>query len=238
MKLACTYSHFLSVSLECERKFEDKKMEFHKLFTKMNTEIETECIPLDNLFQFLSFSFPELAVELDTAESIEEVLNIFSVHTSLINVFHMKAIACYFKLHTSIKRVQEYDDTLEHFCKEVFVKQLYGRMFIYNSNKPLLPSETIKLTLKSSFQEKSLYDIQQMLNTAFQIMVHHIMMRKIATSDNEISILCFAPLHLCGQLLTLIQRNEEELIKRDVLSISIAGCIVINTKEVGVKITV
>ena len=210
-------------------------MEFEKMFLEVKTDLEAKHTTIVDLQMFLSFTFPELAAELETAESIEELLTVFSIHTSLINVYHLKAIAVYFELFTAIKRVQEYDDTLDEFCREVFVNQIYGHAFMYNSSKPILQSETIEFTLKCSDEEKSLYDVKEMLNTAFQVLVHHIMLQTVLTNGDEISLFCFSPLHLCGELLGLVQKNKEQLRKSGLLSVSIAGSIVIRREEVRIR---
>ena len=208
------------------------------MFLEVKTNLETKHITIVDLQMFLSFTFPELAAELETAESIEELLTVFSVHTSLINVYHLKAIAVHFELFTAIKRVQKYDDTLDDFCREVFVNQIYGHTFMYNSSKPILQSETIEFTLKCSNEEKSLFDIKQMLITAFQVFVHQIMLQTILTNGDEMSLFCFFPLHLCGQLLGLVQKNKVQLRKSDLLSVSIAGHIGIHREEVSISIII
>ena len=200
--------------------------------------MEGKCFILNDLQLFLSLSFPELAAELETAESIEEVLTIFSCHTSLTNIFHMKAIAHYCKLCTFTMHIQEYDDALDQFCKEVFLKQLYGLMFVYKSCRFRLQSETIEFILNSSIEDNSLYDIKQMLVCAFQVMVHHIMLQTVSINGDEISLYCFAPFYLSGELVRLVQNSKEELMKRGVLGVSIAGLVVISREEVSVKLTV
>ena len=201
-------------------------------------EMEGKCFLLNDLKLFLSLSFPELAAELETAELIEEVLTIFSCHTSLINVFHMKAIADYCKLDTFTTHIQEYDDALDQFCKEVFLKELYGLIFVYKSCRFRLQSETIEFTLNSSIEDNSLYDIKQMLVCAFQVMVHHIMLQTVSINGDEISLFCFAPFYLSGELVRLVQNNKDELMKRGVLGANIAGLVVISREEVSVKLTV
>ena len=208
------------------------------MFLEVKTNLETKHTTIVDLQMFLSFTFPELAAELETAESIEELLTVFSVHTSLMNVYHLKAIAVHFELFTAIKRVQEYDDTLDEFCREVFVNQIYGHTFMYNSSKPILQSETIEFTLKCSNEEKSLFDIKQMLITAFQVFVHQIMLQTILTNGDEMSLFCFFPLHLCGQLLGLVQKNKVQLRKSDLLSVRIAGHIRIHREEVSISIII
>ena len=221
-------------SSESKKRFEDKKMEFKNLFFKLKMAMEGKCLLMNDLQLFLSLSFPEIAAELETAGSIEEVLTIFSCYTSLINVFHIKAIAHYCKLCTAVMHVQKYDNALDQFCKEVFIKELYGQTFMYNSSRFQLPSETIEFTLKSSIEEKSLYDIKEMLRCAFQVMVHHVMLQTISTNGDEIFLSCFAPLRLFGELVRLVQKNEEELAKRGVLSVSIARLVVISKEVVSV----
>ena len=200
----------------------------------MKKEIEKKHIPIDKLRSFLSFSFLELADQLKTAESIEELLTIISIHTSVLNVVHLKDIACHYTLQTLIQQLQVYNDTLEEMGSEMLVKELYEQTLMPNSNRPLLQSECVKFTLICSIGEESLCYIQQMLTTAFRKMAHHIMVKMVSSNEDKVYVLCYAPLHLCGELMRLATKNEDELVKYCVVGVSIAGCVVISREEVSV----
>ena len=222
------------VSLACEDKFEDQKREFLQLFIEMKKEIEKKHIPMDKLRSFLSFSFLELADQLETAESMEELLTIMSIHTSVLNVLHLKDIACHYRLQTAIQLLQVYNDTLEEMGSEMLVKELYEQTLMPNSNRPLLQSECVEFTLNSNVGEESLCYIQQMLTIAFRKMAHHIMVKMVSANGDKVYLLCYAPLHLCGELMSLATKNEDELVKHRVVGVSIAGCVVISREEVSV----
>ena len=222
------------VSLAHEDIFEDKKREFLQLFIEMKKEIEKKHIPMDKLRSFLSFSLLELADQLETAESIEEILTIISIHTSVLNVLHLKDIACHYRLKTVIELLQVYNNTLEEMSNEMLVKELYEQTLMPNSNRPLLQSECVKFTLNSSIGEESLCYIQQMLTIAFCKMAHHIMVKMVLANGGKVYLLCYAPLHLCGELMSLATKNKDELVKHRVVGVSIAGCVVISREEVSV----
>ena len=222
------------VSVAHEDKCEEKKREFLQLFIEMKKEIEKKHIPMDKLRSFLSFSFLELAAQLETAESIEELLTIISIHTSVLNVLHLKHIACHYRLQTAIQQLQVYNDTLEEMSSEMLVKELYEHTLMPNSNRPLLQSECVEFTLNCSVGEESLCYIQQMLTIAFRKMAHHIMVKTISANGDKVYLLCYAPLHLCGELMSLATKNEDELVKHRVVGVSIAGCVVISREEVSV----
>ena len=222
------------VSLAHEDKFEDQKIQFLQLFIEMKKEIAKKLIPMDKLRSFLSFSFLELADQLETAESIEELLTIMSIHTSVLNVLHLKDIACHYKLQPVIQQLQMYDDTLEEMSSEMLVKELYEQTLMPNSNRPLLQSECVAFTLNSSAVEESLCYIQQMLTIAFCKMAHHIMVKMVSANVDKVFLLCYAPFHLSGELMSLATKNEDELVKHCVVGVSIAGCVVISREEVSV----
>ena len=224
------------VSLAHEDNFKDMKRELLQLCIQMKKEIEKNCIPMDKLQSFLSFSFPELTDELETAESIEELLTIISIHTSVLNVLHLKNIACHYRLQTAIQLLQVYDDKLEEMSSKMLVKQLYEQTLMPNSNRPLLQSNCVKFTLNCNVGEESLCYIQQLLTIAFRTMAHHIMVKTVSTNEDKVYLLCYAPLHLCGELMSLAQKNEDDLVKNCMLGVSIAGCIVISKDEVSVRI--
>ena len=222
------------VSVAHEDKFEDKKREFLQLFIEMKKEIEKKHIPMDKLRSFLSFSFLELADQLETAESIEELLTIISIHTSVLNVLHLKHIACHYSLQTAIQQLQVYNDTLEEMSSEMLGKELYEQTLMPNSNRPLLQSECVEFTLNCSVGEESLCYVQRILTIAFCQMAHHIMVKTISANGDKVYLLCYAPLHLCGELMSLATKNEDELVKHRVVGVSIAGCVVISREEVSV----
>ena len=222
------------VSLDHEDKIKDKKRQFLQLFIEMKKEIEKKHIPMDKLRSFLSFSFLELGDQLETAESIEELLTIISIHTSFLNVLHLKDIACHYRLQTVIELLLVYNDTLEEMSSEMLVKELYEQTLMPNSNRPLLQSECVKFTLNCSIGEESFCYIQRMLTTAFRRMAHHIMAKTVLANEDRVYLLCYAPLHLCGELMSLATKNEDELVNFCVVGVSIAGCVVINREEVSV----
>ena len=222
------------VSLACEDKFENQKRQFLHLFIEMKKEIENKHIPMNKLQSFLSFSFLELADQLETAESIEELLTIISIHTSVLNVLHLKDIASHYRLQTAIQQLQVYNDTLEDMSSEILVKELHEQTLMPNSNRPLLQSECVQLTLDCSMAEESLCYIQRMLTIAFRKMAHHIMVKMVSANGDKVYLLCYAPLHLCGELMSLVTQNKDELVKQCVVGVSIAGCVVISREEVSV----
>ena len=222
------------VSLACEDKFTEKKREFQQLFIEMKKEMEKKHIPMDKLRSFLSFSFLELADQLETAESIEELLTITSIHTSVLNVLHLKDIACHYRLQTVIQQLQVYNITLEEMSSEMLVKELYEQTLMPNSNRPLLQSECVEFTLNSSVGKESLCYIQQMLTIAFCGMAHRVMVKMVSANGDKVYLLCYAPLHLCGELMSSATKNEDELGKHRVVGVSIAGCVVTSRGEVSV----
>ena len=222
------------ISLAHEDNFIDNKRDFLQLFIEMKKEIEKKCIPMDNLRSFLSFSSLELADQLETAESIEELLTIISIHTSVLNVLHLKDIACHYRLQTAIKLLQVYNDTLDEMSNKMLVKELYEQTLMPNSNRPVLQSECVEFTLDCSIGEESLYYIQRMLTIAFCKMAHHIMVKKVSANEDKVYLLCYAPLHHCAELMCLAMKNKDELVKHRVVGVSIAGCVVTSREEVSV----
>ena len=198
----------------------------------MKKEIEKKHIPTDKLRSFLSFSFLELADQLETAESIEELLTIISIHTSVLNILRLKDIACHYGLQTVIQQLQVYNITLEEMNSKLLVEELYEQTLMPNSNRPLLQSECVEFTLNCSVGEESLCYIQQMLTIAFHGIVHHIMVKMVSANGDKVYLLCYAPLHLCAELMSLATKNEDELVKHRVVGVSIAGCVVISREEV------
>ena len=202
----------------------------------MKKEIEKKHIPMDMLRSFLSFSFLELVDQLETAESIEELLTIISIHTSVLNVLHLKNVACHYRLQTAIHILQVYNDTLEEMSSEMLVKELYKQTLMPNSNRPLLQSECVEFTLNSSIGEESFCCIPRMLTIAFCLMADHIMAKTVSANEDKVYLHCYAPLHLCAELMCLATKNKDELMKHRVVGVSIAGCVIISGEEVSVTL--
>ena len=224
------------VSLAHEDKFINKKREFLQLFIEMKKEIEKKQIPMNDLRFFLSSSFLELADQLETAESIEELLTTISIHTSVLNVLHLKDVACHYRLQTVIQQLQVYNDTLDKMSTKMLVKDSYEQTLMPNSNRPLLRSECVEFTLDCSIGEESLSYIQRMLTIAFCKMAHYIMVKSVLANEDKVRLLCYAPLRLCGEFRSLVTKNEDELVKHYVVGVSIAGCVVISREEVSVAL--
>ena len=210
------------------------------LFIQIKQEItQTMGIQVDELQSFLCYSFLELCNEIEIVESLEELFTIVTIYSSPLNLVYLKAVSVHFKLQNTIQLVQAYDEAVLQFLKEVPVKHLYGLSLMHRLNRPLLKSETMKFILEGSAEDITLYDIQQMLIDAFHTLVHHITLNMITTNGDEICLLCYAAFHLSGELMRLIQSNKENLRERGVLSVSIAGCVVICTdirKEVNITV--
>ena len=208
------------------QKFEVMEDDMSNLFIQIKQEIiQTEGIAVDDLQSFLCYSFLELCNEIEIVESLEELLTIITIYSSPLNLFYLKAVSVHFKLQNTIQLVQSYDETVLQFLKEVPIKNLYGLLLMQRLNRPLLKSETVKFILEGSAEEVTLYYIQQVLIDAFHTLVHHIILKMITSNGDEICL--HAAFHLRGELLRLIQTNKESLRESGVLSVSIAGCVVI-----------
>ena len=221
-------------SLACAYKFENQKRQFLQLFIELKKEIEKRHITMNKLRSFLSFSFLELADQLETAESIEELLTIISIHTSVLNVLHLKDIACQYRLQTVIQQLEVYNVALEKMSSEMLVKEVYEQTLMPNLNRPLLQSECVEFTLNYRVGEEFLCYIQQMLTIAFRKIAHHIMVQMLSANGYTVYLLCYAPFHICAELMSLTMKTEDELVKHHVVRVSIAGCVVISREEVSV----
>ena len=214
------------IELHNDRMFDAKYTDLGILFCNIIDIIKKSTVSLADLKQFLTFSYPEYESEIETKESVEDVLKVVRRYTSLDNPSHLEGIAKRFNLQEATRLIKEYDDSIDQFCKDIPVKHVYSKEFMKDFQGNCLKSETVKFVLDWKPDDKRLADIKRLLKKAFHEMASNVKVM-VVYEGNSIIVVCYAPPHLSGVLIRLVEENEIDLLNEDVISVSICGFMVI-----------
>ncbi|XP_019862678.1 PREDICTED: uncharacterized protein LOC109591376, partial [Amphimedon queenslandica] len=155
---------------------------------------------------FLQRSFPELSVELSTADDIDSIMSIIVKKCRVNDISIIKTIVKRFKIAEANPLISEYEDEVKAVCGSLkdFLSQ--------NQPEHFNDFETIQFTLGWEPDEHSLDDIRNLLEEAFKELNKRIIVRSIHRG-NSIIIICYAPHHLLAALLLEAQDNLTVLMK-------------------------
>ena len=218
------------VSKKYEEQFLRKRNELGILFGKVMQLLKNQEISLEDLKYCLNFSCPECSKEVENSKSVGKVLEVVRTYTSLDNIRRLEAIVTYFKLEGGEALIQKYNESIEQFCKDISIHHAYGQSLMRSFEKHLLKSETIVFVLQWDKEEKVLHDVRGLFTRAFGRLADNIEVN-VVFQGNSIVIVCYAPSHLHGVLISLVQDNEEDLIKEKIISVSIGGCVILKREE-------
>ena len=176
---------------------------------------------------FLSL-YPELRKDAEAAESLNDTMRVVCDYTSLTNTKLLEAVAKRYNLQDAIHLIEEFDKSIDEFCKKIKTQHIYGQDFMEHSHKNLQRSDLkeVKFVLEWEGDKATLSDIQSLLRKAFHDNARHVMV-KVVNEGNSIIVICYAPSHLCEELIRLVKDNEEDLRKDKVLSVTIGGYVII-----------
>lgn len=164
--------------------------------------------------------FHQLRDAVLSTTSIEEAINVVCDHTSLINTNYLLAIAKKFKLQDAIALINQYDNSVDEFCRKIPIAHTYGQEFMLQSSRHLQKSEKVEFVLEWDDDDKTLKDVQGLLRNAFHEHAEYVMVIKISPTKS-ISVICYAPSHLHKELVKVVKANEEYLRKVKILSVAI-----------------
>ena len=190
------------------------------LVNKINRILKDNTISLDDLKSFLCH-YTELRDAIEATNSIDEAINVVSDHTPIGNTHYLLTIAKNFNLQSAIVLIEEFDNSVDMFCKQIRTTHSYAN-FITDSSRDPQQSETVEFVLEWDAEDQRLNDIQGLLRKAFRDKAEYIqVIRKFPTKS--ICVICYAPPHLHEELKKLVKKNEKELREEQVLSVTIGG---------------
>ena len=176
---------------------------------------------------FLSL-YPELRKDAKAAESLNDIMRVICDYTSLTNTKLLEAVAKEFNLQDAINLIEEFNGSIDEFCKTIQTQHIYGLDFMEHSHKNLQKSdlEEVEFVLEWEGDKTTLSDIQSLLRKAFHDNARHVMV-KVVNKGNSIIVICYSPIHLHEELIRLVKDIEEDLRNEKVLSVTIGGYVII-----------
>ena len=190
--------------------------------SKVTKILKNKPVSLDDLKYFLSL----YRRDTETAESLNDAMKVVCNYTSLTNTKLLEAVAKEFNLQDAIHLIEEFNKSVDEFCKTIQTQHIYGQDFMKHSHKHLLKSEEVKFVLEWRGDETTLSDIQSILRKAFHDNARHVML-KVVNEGNSIIAICYAPLYVHEELIKLVKDSEEDLRSEKVLSVTIGGFVII-----------
>ena len=211
------------------RDFEDIQNKFAQLFLEITEILEKdESINIERLKGYVS-KFPEMVDSLDNAHTISEIIDIIYKHSSLTSCSHLKGVAELFNASTAVEKIVKYYEFVDDFCQYKLVNHIYMKPFLTAKSTVFTPSTTITFKLRWQPNDKTLSDILELLQQAFDeqsVYVHIVVVR-----GGSVRVICCAPQYLMTELVRLAQKNRELLVESSVTYLRVGDTIVVDTSD-------
>ena len=166
---------------------------------------------------------------LDNAHTISDIINVIQKHSSLTSCTYLKGVARRFKISTVTEKIEEYYQLVSEFCQYELTHHIYMKPFLNAKSTNIAPSTTITFKLRWHPNDKTLSDILELLQLAFdeQSIYVHI----VVTRGGSVRIICCAPQYLMTELVRLAQKNRELLVESSVTYLRVGDTIVVDTSD-------
>ena len=195
--------------------------------------IEEAQLSLDELKRFFTFN-NELGPPVQEASTITEVMQVVQQHSSYINCAYLKALAGYFNIPRAMKEIDEYLVFVDEFCQHTLTQHSYVASFLTDPSRHSLSSETITFKLDWKPKEKTLANIQAILEKTFKSLASHIHI--VVVGGGCVMVTCYAPQYLMGALVRLAQESKEMLVENGVTYLSMGYAVLLdNSAQEKVK---
>ena len=211
------------------RDFEDILTKFAQLFVEVTEILEkVESVNIKRLKEYVS-KFPEMNDSLDNARTISDIINIIHRHSSLTSCSYLKGVADLFRVSAANEKIEKYYEFVDEFCQYKLANHIYMKQIFSIKSMELTPSTTITFKLRWNPNDKTLSDILELLQQAFDdqcVYVHIIVVR-----GGSVRVICCAPQYLMTELVRLAQKNRELLVESSVTYLRVGDTIVVDTSD-------
>ena len=168
---------------------------------------------------------------LDKARTISDIIDIIQEHSSFTCCTYLKGVARRFNIPSVTEEIEKYYQFVNEFCHQRLIQHIYMKPFLNTKSLDFtsLKITTITFKLRWSPAEKTLSDIQDLLQQAFDeqsVYVHIIVVR-----GGSVRVICCAPQYLMTELVRLAQKNRELLVKSSVTYLRVGDTIVVDTSD-------
>ena len=217
------------VPVKYRRDFEDIQNRFAQLFDEVADMLENEeSVTHERLKRFVS-RYPEMNDSLDNAHTISDIINVIQKHSSLTSCTYLKGVARRFKISAVTEKIEEYYQLVSEFCQNELKHHIYMKPFLNAKSTNIAPSTTITFKLRWNPNDKTLSDILELLQLAFdeQSIYVHI----VVTRGGSVRVICCAPHYLMTELVRLAQKNRELLVESSVTYLRVGDTTVVDTSD-------
>ena len=138
---------------------------------------------------------------LDNAHTISDIIDIIQEHSSLTSCSHLKGVARRFNVIAVLEKIEAYYKFVNDFCQYKMANHIYMKPFLTAKSFDFTPSTTITFKLRWRPNDKTLSDILELLQQAFDeqsVYVHIVVVR-----GGSVRVICCAPLYLMTELVRL-----------------------------------
>ena len=205
---------------------------FGSMFESILEMVKTH-VPVDDLKQYLCQTFPEFEESFQESDTVTDVMTAVHNDCSLTDCAYLEKIADKFKLQACQQAIDEYRSILSTFCNHTLEKHAYVKSFREDcSSRNIISSDKITFKLMWNANEKTMTDIRDVLQTAFEELATRIQIEVIKTKC--VVVVCWFPQCLKKQLVEIAESNIAQLTEMGVVSLTVGSTelIVEKAKEV------
>ena len=206
--------------------FEDIQKKFFQLFSEVIGILEREESVTLNKLKRLLFKFSELKTSLDKASTISDAIILIQEHSSITCCSYLKHVATRLNIPTAVDKIDSYYKCVEEFCQKKLTHHTDMKPLIIGKSVTFAPSTTITFKLQWSPAEKTLSDVQSIIQVAFRD--HSIDVHIVVVREGTVKVLCYSPQHVMKHLVRLAQANKEELVGSGVTYLRVGVTIVVD----------
>ena len=166
---------------------------------------------------------------LDNAHTISDFINIIQEHSSFTCCTFLEGVVTRFNVSSATEKIEKYYQFVNEFCHQKLIHHIYMKPLLNAHSIYFTSSTTITFKLRWSPAEKTLSDIQDLLQQAFDEQSVHVHITVVR--GGSVRVICCAPLYLMTELVRLAQKNKELLVESNVTYLRVGDTIVVDTSD-------
>ena len=181
----------------------------------------TPSLDYSEIKKFIVYYRPDLKVEIDTCEKVDEVLNVIRDNCSLLNIKLLEAVVNKF-IEDAKWAIVDYKRRLKKFSEELKVNFCLEEKIALCSS---LKCETVTVTVDKNADETCFKDIDDLMTLALETLSSSICVHVIR-KGNSFTITCSFPLTLSESLISTALKNLRILKEKGIIELTIGYCTV------------
>ena len=189
-------------------------------------------ISVDDLKEFLKYSYPHLVSEANCCSTIEDILAlIIRKQCTLIDINILEALVNNLEVVNANIHIESYKSTIAEFCRNISISLALEERFKVPDHSSPLQCETATFVLDWNPDLYTIDDARCLLSDAFERLSINVKVDVIG-KGNSIVITCSFPFDLTGLLIAKATSNLKQLKKKGLLKLTIGYCTIWNRDKV------